>query len=153
MSEPDPSIDPRLHLDVTKIQVDVWWRQYDRMISPYERYLDLALRLAIFIFAICGGITSYVLANATHDQDTRWALLVPMAMLLGFAIFFCRAAGLMPVLRKHVFELRGHLGLGVAPDLGVLTELLCLLALLFVLVAAGLGWLVYHLGQHSIGGA
>ena len=44
---------------------------------------------------------------------------------------------LMNFLRKDVFEIRDALGLKVAPDVGVLTSLLYIFAVVFIIVAIG----------------
>ncbi len=60
----------------------------DRDLELYKFYLDLVLKLGVFIFGVSGVIVSYVLAHADRCGGTiRLALAVPLVMNLGFSAF------------------------------------------------------------------
>lgn len=48
----------------------------------------------------------------------------------------------MRFLREEVFQIRDALNLRVAPDVGVLSVLLCIFATVFMIVAGGCGYLI-----------
>jgi hypothetical protein len=126
-------------------QRELLWRQYQQNIDLFKFYMELTIKFNVFHYAVSGAIISFVLANVENNELVRYALLLPLAMSFCFAVFFVYGAMLMQVLRQEVFSIRDALGLQAAPDVGVLTVLLRVFALIFLLVAVGCGVLLCKL--------
>jgi hypothetical protein len=112
---------------------DILWRQYELHVGLYKHYLDLAIKLNIFFYAVTGGLFSFYFAHA-NDGAIRWSLALPAAMSFAFAWLFFRAALLMGVVRTEVFQIRDDLGLSTAPEFQVLVYLLRIFGVLFLIV-------------------
>jgi len=108
--------------------LEIIWKQYEKHIELYKFYLDLVIKVNAFHFAICGAIFSFYFANRAVP-DAKWALLLPALLSFCLTAFFCYGAIANLVSRSDVFELRGIMGLKVAPDLMVLTVFLGIFSL------------------------
>jgi hypothetical protein len=122
---------------------ELLWRQYSMAIDLFKHYLKLAVELNVFFYAITGGVISYYFAHSA-EKLIPYALLLPILMSIFFALFFLYGAYLMRYLRQEVFDIRDALQLKTAPDLQVLSFFLVVSALLMVVVAIGLGFVVYQ---------
>jgi hypothetical protein len=116
--------------------------QYDMAVELYKFYMEFAIKLNLFYYAITGGILSFYFANPTIE-GIKYSLLLPVVMSVAFAIFFIYGAILMTPLRREVFAVRDALELRVSPDLGVLSVLLYIFALVFTVTAIGCGYLIW----------
>lgn len=116
---------------------ELLWNQYQQNIDLYKFYMDLTVKFNIFFYAVTGAIVSYVLAKHKSNDLIQYALILPLAMSFCFALFFSYGAYLMGILRSHTFIIRDTLNLQVAPDVGVLSILLCLFAFIFFLIFLG----------------
>jgi hypothetical protein len=121
--------------------LDVTWKQYALMVDLYKFYLDLVVKVGALHYAITGAIVSYYL---THKGDDKiwWALLLPAVLSFGFAAAFLCGAGLHRLTRRHLFDLRDHLNLAVAPETGFLSMFLWILAITLLLAGGGLVYLM-----------
>lgn len=120
---------------------DLLWKQYQLNIDLYKGYLELALRINIFYYAITGAIISYYLKTPDVTQ-LKFSLVLPLLMSVAFGVFFIIGAILARVPRIETFRIRDKLGLMAAPEIGVLIILLYIFAALMFLVAVGLLWLL-----------
>lgn len=121
---------------------DLLWRQYSQNVELYKFYMSLLIQLNTFYYAITGAIFSFYFANASIP-NIKYSLVLPLIMSMGLIIFFVYGAILMQVLRNEVFEIRDALGLNAAPDLGVLTVLMSIFALVFLAVSFGASYLLW----------
>ena len=122
------------------------WGQYEKHIDLYKFYLDIAVKINAFHFAISGAIISFYFANK-QSPDIQWALMLPALMSFCLMVFFAFGAITNLVTRKDVFRLRESLGLKVAPELLVLTVFLGIYCLANLLTLAGT---VYIMTTHCI---
>ena len=120
---------------------ELLWKQYELHISLYKSYLELIVKVNIFYYAVTGAIISYYFTHA-DDQLIKYSLILPLVMSIALGGFFIRGAWLAKIPRKEVFSIRDKLGLESAPDIGVLILLLVIFAVLMLLVASGLLWLL-----------
>ena len=117
-------------------QPELLWRQYAQHVDLYKFYMEVAVKLMAFHYAITGAILSFYFAQPS-GSTVRWALLLPLVQCLGIAIIFWKGASLLRVTRKDVFDLRDSLRLQVAPDFSFLGHFLQLFAGILVLTAIG----------------
>ena len=121
---------------------DLLWKQYSLYVDLYKFYMDLSIKINLFYYGITGAILSFYFSN--HQAHLiRYALCFPVLMSVMFACIFFYAAHLMHVLREDLFNIRDKLGLETAPDLGVLTIVRRIFAIMFLGVAIGLGILIW----------
>jgi hypothetical protein len=128
-------------------QRDLLWQHYEMLVDLYKHYLDVALKFNAFYYFITGAILSYYFAESSRNPMMRWSLLFPIFMSVAFALFFFYAATLHSNARKEVARVAQILGLQVWPDVGVLNKVLVIFAVLYLLVASGIGYLFYATGR------
>lgn len=122
---------------------ELLWRQYSQNVDLYRFYMELVIKLNVFYYAVTGAILSYYFSHTTVES-VHLSLILPLIMSVAFAGFFIYGALLTSVLRADVFEIRDVLGLRAAPDLGVLSVLLYIFAVVFLIVAAACGYLLWR---------
>ena len=121
---------------------EILWRQYQQNVDLYKFYMDLVIKFNIFYYAVTGGIISFYFANSTIP-NIKYSLLLPILMSICFAGFFIYGAIIMKYLRSEVFEIRDKLNLSVAPDVGVLSVLLCIFSAIYIIISFSLGYLIF----------
>ncbi len=126
-------------MEPSKPSQDLLWNQYALHVDLYKFYLDLAIKLNVFYYAVTGAILSYYFQGAS-DGVARYALVLPIVMSFGLGGIFWYGSTLLPVVRKEVFNIRDKLGLETAPEFRVLTVFLCLMGLIMFLVGVALLW-------------
>ena len=120
---------------------ELLWKQYELNVGLYRSYLELALKVNLFYYAITGAILSFYFS---HPQETplKYALAFPLLMSIALGVFFLYGASLAKVTRKELFNIRDALKLRSAPEVNVLITFLRIFAVLFFLVALSLLWLL-----------
>lgn len=126
----------------TTLSQDLLWKQYQMYIDLYKHYLDLIIKFNIFYYVVTGGIISFYFSKLEIPL-IKYSLLFPLLMSVGFSIIFIYGASMMGVIREDIFNIRDELGLETAPELNVLTFVLVVSAILFMIVAIGLGYLIF----------
>ena len=121
---------------------ELLWSQYKQNVDLYKFYMELLLKLETFYYAITGAIFSYYFSNV-GIPEIKYSLFLPLIMSVAFAGFFIYGAVLISITREETFKLRDALGLQVAPDLGVLSVLLYIFAIISLLVAAVSGYVLW----------
>jgi hypothetical protein len=116
---------------------EILWKQFVVYVDLYKFYMDLTIKINLFYYGITGAIVSFYFTHP-HTPLIRYALCLPVLMALAFSGIFIYGAHLMPILRFDLFDIRDKLGLATAPDLGVLTLILRIFAILLLFVAVGL---------------
>jgi len=109
--------------DALRADNDILWKQYALHVDLYKFYLDLAIKVNVFYYAITGAILTYYFQHTT-DGVARFALLLPIAFSLAIGGLFFYGASLMGVIREDLFSIRDQLKLDVAPDVHVLVVFL-----------------------------
>lgn len=72
---PDETIDATLR-----------WK-IDKDLELYRFYLDMSVKVAVFVMTVTGAIASYVLSNSA-SRVSKIGLLFPALMNAGFAVLF-----------------------------------------------------------------
>ena len=121
---------------------ELLWRQYSLNIDLYKFYMDLVVKFNVFNYAVTGAIASFYFANPSIS-NLKYSLCLPLVISIAFAVFFVYGARLMGFLRQEVFGIRDALGLETAPDVGVLSVLLYIFAVVFLLVATGCAYVIW----------
>jgi amino acid transporter len=121
---------------------ELLWKQYELNVDLYKSYLDLAIKMNIFYYAITGAILSFYFAHPDENL-VKWSLALPLIMSIVLGVFFVICAWLARVPRNETFKIREALGLMAAPEIGVLIFLLIIFTIPLFSVAAGLSWLLF----------
>lgn len=124
-------------------QREIFWRQYQLNIDTYRGYLDLVLKMNGFYYAVTGAIVSYYFAHRAEEL-MKLSLILPLIMSIALAVFFALGAFAARVTRNETFSLRDKLGLEATAEIAVLIVLLGISAGLMLIVAGGLGWLLWR---------
>ena len=72
-------------LDELKEETLRW--KIDKDLQLYQFYLDMSVKVAVFLMTVTGAMASYVLANG-HRRVPSAALIFPVIMNGGFAVLF-----------------------------------------------------------------
>ncbi|MGH1456927.1 MAG: hypothetical protein ACRBDI_09115 [Alphaproteobacteria bacterium] len=67
------------------------WKRYEHEVSLHRGYMDLAIKLTMFSYAVTGAILSYYLSNI-GDPFLKFSLLLPMVMCFCLFLFFLLSA-------------------------------------------------------------
>ena len=122
---------------------ELLWNAFEKELELYKFYLEVALKLSIFVFGITGAIISHYLVNAAAGPWTRWALILPLIMNCGFAFVCWR--GIKPARRlaeRHRQRGKDLQLAGGGLDLDTLPRALRVFTLLYVIVALAVAVLV-----------
>lgn len=99
------------------------WKDFELSIELHKSYLDFAIKLNLFYYAITGAILSFHFSKESPSVSAL-ALLLPIAFSLALGGFFLYGAKLALNLRANI-KLRAHqLGLRVYPE-GIVLVLVC----------------------------
>lgn len=129
-------------------QPELLWRQYEMHNELYKGYLDLVVKVNVFYYAITGAMISFYFVHVGANELIRWSLLFPLLMSITLATFFFFGAYSARITREEVFAIRDALGLKTAPEHAVLMALLSIFGVLMVVVAVGLGFLIWSQPAH-----
>ena len=112
-------------------------------VELHRSYLDLAIKLNMFYYAITGAILSFHFANTDLPMG-KYALVLPVLLSIGLTIFFLWSAKLAHNLRIHIRSTAEELGLKAYPE-GIVLVLLCLIfgSILAVVSVALILYLVF----------
>lgn len=126
----------------TSQQLDLLWKQYASNVDLYKFYLELAVKVNVFYYAITGAILSYYFQRST-DGIAQYALLLPVLFSFALGGVSLYGASLVHVVRQEMFRTRDALGFQTAPEFMVLIVFLRVLGGLQLVV--GLTLMVYFL--------
>lgn len=121
---------------------ELLWKQYELHVNLYRGYLELALKMNIFYYAITGGILSYYLANR-EEELVKWSLLLPILMGLIFGFFLLRGAILSKDTTTEIHSIRDTLDLGVVPETQILTQILYIFGVFMIIASLVLIYLFF----------
>jgi hypothetical protein len=120
---------------------DLLWKQYCLHVDLYKFYLEIAMKVNVFYYAITGGILSFYFNNI--DQElAKYALILPAIMSAAFGILFLVGSAMIIATRREVFNIRDKLKLETAPELGVLFLFLLSFGVIFIGVSCGIWWVL-----------
>lgn len=106
-------------------QVDLKWNDFKQNVELHRSYLDLAIKLNMFYYAITGAILSFYFTNSDIPM-AKYALGLPILLSVGLSILFLWSAVLASTLRSHIRTTAIELGLKAYPE-GIVLVLVCLI--------------------------
>ena len=123
-------------------QSEKLWKQYEQHISTYKFYLEILVKIMTMFFAVSGAMLSFYFTK-TDISTAKYALYLPLIMSVCLTFFFGVGAFFSTVTREDVFNLRDQLELEVSPELGILTLLLGIFAVVTLSCSIGLGYVLW----------
>jgi hypothetical protein len=69
------------------IDRETLYKQQDVLLELYKHHLKVLLEANVFIYAVTGAISSFVLTHSTLP-NVRWILWLPAIVCILFAVFF-----------------------------------------------------------------
>jgi hypothetical protein len=119
------------------------WRQFALYTDLYKTYVTAVIQLTAFVFAVSGGMVSYLLANP-DAVPLRWSLVLPILFNAGIAVLYFW--GLWPLSRQHEESKRlaHQLGATGVPSYLVVVFMLRLFGGLHVLSIIGMLYLAIY---------
>jgi hypothetical protein len=125
---------------------ELLWEQYNLLTDLYKFYLELIVQANLLIFAIIGGIATYMFANPTSPL-VRWSLILPIGLSVFFAVAAIVSVRLAVELKDEIVQLKKKLNLGLAPHVGVLVYSLFVLGGTHLLLAIFLALVLINFEQ------
>ena len=123
-------------MDATELK----WNDFKQNVELHRSYLDIAIKLNMFYYAITGAILSFYF---THNNIpmAKYTLGLPILLSIGLSILFLWSAILANNLRSHIRTSAGELGLNAYPE-GIVLVLICaIFGAVLVVVSIALVWL------------
>jgi|SRR2546423_6156786 len=115
---------------------EILWRDYALSADLYKFYIETAVKINVFYYAITGGIVTFCFAQ--HQVAyTKWALLLPALMSVGLAVVFGWSVPFATTLRDENYKLAAKLGIESPHEFGPLVFILCIFAGLQAVSAIG----------------
>jgi hypothetical protein len=125
----------------TKLQ----W-EFEKFLANFTFFLDLALKAAIFFYAVLGGILSIYFAKDVVNKDVvKFLLYAPLIMSIILTLSFFIGGNLWKGAVPSAKNIADRLEMTTAPDFRLLTWILYVSGFTFLATAAGLLWLIYRL--------
>ncbi len=118
---------------------EIKWNDFKMNVELHRSYLDVAIKLNMFYYAITGAILSFYFTN-TGIPTAKYALILPVLLSIGLTVFFFWAAKTAMVLRDHIKTTAEELGLKAYPE-GLVLVLLCVIfGTVLGVVSVALSW-------------
>lgn len=124
-------------------KTELLWRQYELTAKMFKFYIATTLKINIFYYAITGAILSYYFTH-TNQPHVKLALALPFCMSFLLAVLFVIGGVLGINGHNDIRDIGGKLGFKFVPAVGVLSLLLWISAALMILVAIGMGYLIFY---------
>ncbi len=106
-------------MDATELK----WNDFQQAVELHRSYLDLAIKLNMFYYAITGAILSFYFTH-TDIPMAKYALGLPILLSAALAVVFLWSAVLASNLRAHIKKTARDLGLNTAPE-GIVLVMMC----------------------------
>lgn len=120
-------------------KTEIEWNNFKMSVELHRSYLDVAIKLNMFYYAITGAILSFHFSKGTPEVS-QYSLYLPLLLSIGLAVFFLWSARLAWHLRNSISTSAKTLGLQFKPE-GIVLVLLCLIfGIVLSIVSAGLAW-------------
>ena len=113
------------------------WNDFKQSVELHRSYLELAIKLNMFYYAITGAILSFYFTH-TEVPMAKYALGLPILLSIALAILFIWSARLAAGLRTYIRDTAAELGLKAYPE-GIVLVLICwIFGIVLALVSVGL---------------
>tara|TARA_R110001599_G_scaffold353550_1_gene593746 strand:- start:1343 stop:1726 length:384 start_codon:yes stop_codon:yes gene_type:complete len=106
-------------MDVNSIE----WKDYEMSIALHKTYLEFAIKLNLFHYAITGAILSFHFAKESPTVSIL-GLFLPMFLSFSLGCFFLYGTKLAMTLRGNIKKRAEIIGLHVYPE-GVVLVIIC----------------------------
>ena len=106
-------------MDVTELR----WNDFKQNVELHRSYLDLAIKLNMFYYAITGAILSFYFTHREIPM-AKYALGLPILWSIGLSALFLWSAVLAKNLRSYLRSTASELGLRAYPE-GIVLVLIC----------------------------
>lgn len=115
------------------------WEKYKHEIELHRGYMDLAIKLNLFFYAITGAIVSFYFLHIGEKPLLKWSLVLPFFMSVSFALFFFFSARSTSATNDEILRICKELDLPVYSLIAeVLKWLLYIFFSLMIISAVGL---------------
>ena len=104
-------------------QKEIDWKDYEISIELHKSYLDFALKLNLFYYAITGAILSFHFSKESPTVSLI-GLLLPTMLSILLGLFFLYGAKLAWTLRSNIIMRAEKLNLMVYPE-GIILVIIC----------------------------
>jgi hypothetical protein len=101
------------------------WKDYEMCIDLHKAYLELALKLNVFYYAITGAILAFHFAKESPTVSILGVLL-PLLLSFTLGVFFLFGAKLAFNLRENIILRANALGLNIYPE-GIILVIVCVI--------------------------
>ncbi len=122
-------------MDSTELE----WNYFNMQVDLHNSYLDLALKLNLFYYAITGAILSFYFTN-TEIEDAKYALWLPISLSVGLSVVFLWGAKQALNLRELIKASALNLGFQGYPEGMVLVLVCAVFGLILAVVSTALLW-------------
>lgn len=120
-------------------ETDIKWNDFKMNVELHRSYIEVAIKLNMFYYAITGAILSFYFTNS-DIPDAKYALILPLLFSAGLTIFFFWAAKTALVMRDHIRTTAEELQLKAYPEGLVLVFLCTIFSLVLAFVTVALCW-------------
>lgn len=120
-------------------KTEIKWNDFKMNVDLHRSYIEVAIKLNMFYYAITGAILSFYFTNA-NVPDAKYALILPLLFSVALTVFFFWAAKAALVMRIHIKTTAEELQLKAYPEGLVLVLLCAIFATVLAVVAAALSW-------------
>jgi len=106
-------------MDINSIE----WKDYEMSVELHKSYLDFAVKINFFYYAITGAILSFHFTKDSPEISII-GLFLPMTLSLALGGFFLYSSKLAMNLRRNIRERAEIVGLHVYPN-GIVLVIVC----------------------------
>ena len=118
---------------------ELLWEKYKHVVDIHRSYMDLAVKVNAFYYAITGAIISFYFLHYDNEHLVRYSLVFPFVMSVGLAIFFGKYAFSSRTSDKELRDLARKLEFETYSIIAKALEfMLWVFFILFIIVAIGL---------------
>ena len=115
---------------------EILWKQYELSIQLYRQYLDLAIKVNMFLYAIVGALLSFYFTNKTEEYSLIILILV-LVISVSFSLYFYIGSRGMIERRKELLIIKKDLGLVTSPEFLLLVRFLWIMSFFSLLIGVG----------------
>jgi hypothetical protein len=116
---------------------EILWRDYALSADLYKFYIEVAVKINVFYYAITGGIVSFCFAQQ-QIRYMKWALLLPAIMSVCLAVLFGWSVSFARTLRDENYTVAVKLGIESPHEFGPLVFILWIFAALQAVSVIGI---------------
>lgn len=121
------------------------WLQFEKLVDLHKFYFEHLIKAASFSFGIVGAILTYAIkAGFGSPHQVKFVLCLPFLLSFGSFALFGIGCWLTWDLNMKVNSLQTELDLKWKPHSQVLIWMSVVLAILFLFLAMGIGWLTLN---------